>query len=121
MPLTAIQSLTDPSVILQTASAANPLTPISTTQGKTDPLSYSLQWNLGVQQDLGKGIIVEAAYVASRGVHLPLILPYNDIPLERALDAARTTPSARTCARIRSSCALMLTSTKDHPSTTRYN
>lgn len=91
MPLTAIQSLTDPSVILQTASAANPLTPISTTQGKTDPLSYSLQWNLGVQQDLGKGVIVEAAYVASRGVHLPLILPYNDIPLARALDAARTT------------------------------
>lgn len=91
VPLTAVQSLTDPSVILQGASAANPITPISTTQGKTDPLSYSLQWNFGVQQDVGKGVIVEAAYVGSRGLHLPLILPYNNIPLESALDAARTT------------------------------
>lgn len=56
--------------------------------------------NLGVQHNLGKGIVVEAAYVGSRGVHLPLILPYNDVPFDRVLDVLQTnTPLARQNAR----------------------
>lgn len=43
------------------------------------PRSYKMQWNLNVQRDLGKNMIVEIGYVGAHGVHLPKA--YEDIDI----------------------------------------
>lgn len=43
------------------------------------PNPYSLQWNLSVQRELGAGLAVETAYVASRGVKLNMVRDYNQV------------------------------------------
>lgn len=42
---------------------------------------YSMQFNFGVQHRLGQGWLVELAYVGSRGLHLPLFLNANQVPI----------------------------------------
>ena len=49
------------------------------------PLPYAEEWNFGVQHEFWRGVILEANYVGSEGVHLPLNLPYNNIPFYAAL------------------------------------
>lgn len=36
-----------------------------------DPWAYAQQWNIGVQQQLGKTTAIDVSYAGSRGVHLP--------------------------------------------------
>jgi hypothetical protein len=43
------------------------------------PNPYSLQWNISVQREIGAGLAVETAYVASRGVKLNMVRDYNQV------------------------------------------
>jgi hypothetical protein len=42
-------------------------------------LPYLQQWQIGVQQDLGHNWIAEVNYMGNHGVHLPVVLPINQI------------------------------------------
>jgi len=88
MPLLAVQNLNDPFFVEREATVNNPLT-ASAQFGEITPLPSIYQLNFGVQRDLGGGIIVEANYVGSRGIHQVLNLPYNEIPFEQAEAVAR--------------------------------
>jgi Carboxypeptidase regulatory-like domain len=45
----------------------------------TPVLPYLQEWQLGVQQDLGHNWIAELDYEGNHGVHLPILLPANQI------------------------------------------
>lgn len=38
------------------------------------------QWNFDIQQDLGSGFVIDAAYAASKGTKLPHALGINQLP-----------------------------------------
>ena len=88
MPLLAAQNFADPFFIEREATVGNPLTASAQFEEIT-PLPAIFQLNFGVQRELGGGVIVEANYVGSRGIHQPLNLPYNEIPFEQAEAVAR--------------------------------
>lgn len=53
-------------------------TPIAnTTIGPDFPNPYSIQWTLGLQRDLGAGMVLDTAYVGNRGLHLNMIRMEN--------------------------------------------
>jgi hypothetical protein len=53
-------------------------TPISgTTINPNFPNPYSLQWNIGIQRELGHGIALDTAYVGNRGLHLIMVRNLN--------------------------------------------
>jgi hypothetical protein len=87
-PLTAVQSLDDPFFVERQATTSNPLSP-SAQFGEVDPLPSALTWNLGVQREILRGTIVEVSYVGARGVHLPLNLPFNQVPFGLGTEVAR--------------------------------
>lgn len=86
-PLSAVQDLNDPFFVERNATPAGPLTG-GAEFGDVSPLPYSQQWNVGVQRDVGLGTIVDVSYVGSRGRHFPVGRPFNQIPLDRAVDVA---------------------------------
>jgi hypothetical protein len=64
-----------------------PLIPTSLTKPSFSPvqlqstavLSYLQEWQFGIQQDLGHNWIAEINYMGDHGVHLPIVLPINQI------------------------------------------
>ena len=53
-------------------------TPISgTTINPYFPNPYSLQWNLGIQRELGHGMVLDTAYVGNHGLHLVMVRNLN--------------------------------------------
>lgn len=44
-----------------------------------ESVPYSQNWNLGLQHELPGGIVVEASYVGTRGVHLPITIRLNQL------------------------------------------
>jgi hypothetical protein len=53
-------------------------TPISgTTINPYFPNPYSLQWNIGIQREIGHGIVLDTAYVGNRGLHLNMVRNLN--------------------------------------------
>jgi hypothetical protein len=64
-----------------------PLIPTSLTKASsnvvqlqsTAVLPYMQEWQFGVQQDLGHNWIAELDYMGDHGVHLPIVLPVNQI------------------------------------------
>ncbi len=88
VPLIAVQNFDDPFFVERQASPSSPLSS-SAQFAEISPLPYSMQWSLGVQRDLGGGIIADASYVGTRGLHLPLSLPFNQVPFERAEEIQR--------------------------------
>jgi hypothetical protein len=64
-----------------------PLIPSSLTNPTSTPfqlqltavLPYLQEWQFGVQQDLGHNWIAELDYMGDHGVHLPVVLPVNQI------------------------------------------
>jgi hypothetical protein len=64
-----------------------PLIPSSLTNPTSSPvqlqltavLPYLQEWQIGVQQDLGHNWIAEVDYMGDHGVHLPIVLPVNQI------------------------------------------
>jgi hypothetical protein len=90
LPAVATNNLQNPQAnIAQFGSAANPLT-LTDYNGFTQasPLPYVEQWNLGIQREIGKGTILDANYVGTHGVHLPVELPSNTVPYNPAIDSA---------------------------------
>lgn len=74
--------------IAQFNSPANPLT-LTDYDGFTQVKQpYAEEWNLGVERALPKGIIADANYVGSHGVHLAVNLPTNYPPYNPAVDNA---------------------------------
>ena len=45
----------------------------------TPVLPYLQEWQIGIQQDLGHDWIAELNYMGNHGVHLPVVLPVNQI------------------------------------------
>ena len=84
-PLSAVQNLNDPFFVERSATPSNPLAG-SAQFGSVRPLPYSQQWNVGIQREVGAGTIVDVSYVGSRGRHLPLSRPFNQVPYERAVE-----------------------------------
>jgi outer membrane receptor protein involved in Fe transport len=61
-------SKVDPSTVSRKAQDMNQRTP------------YTQQWNAGIQQELGKNMMFELAYVGNRGVKLPAFRNLNQLP-----------------------------------------
>jgi hypothetical protein len=95
MPLVAVQNLKDPQSTLSQFSPSNPLAGTAEF-AQARPLPNALEWNFGVQREVSRGLIVEANYVGSSGIHLPLNLPYNNIPFDAATQAANVNTSTFT-------------------------
>lgn len=83
-PLVA-EGITDPLALFAQATPQNPL-PVNSPAYVNSKLPYNVQWNASVQRALPFGIVGEAAYVASRGVHLDRTIAANSPGLERAED-----------------------------------
>jgi outer membrane receptor protein involved in Fe transport len=88
MPLVARQNLEDPFFVEREASATAPLGG-GAQYGEIGPLPSSLQWNFGIQRELPFNVFLDASYVSTRGLHLPLSLPYNDVPFDRVEELQR--------------------------------
>jgi hypothetical protein len=75
--------------IAQFNGPSNPLT-VTDYDGftQTNRLPYAEQWNFGIQREVAKGIIADASYVGSHGVHLAINLPTNQVPYNVATDNA---------------------------------
>jgi hypothetical protein len=95
MPLVAVQDLHDPQATLAQFGPTNPLS-ASASFAQAGPLPYAVELNFGVQREFMHGLIVEANYVRSSGVHLPLNLPYNTVPFVSATQIAQTNTQAFT-------------------------
>jgi len=76
VPLIAVQDLANPLNLLKAVSITNPLSP-GAQFTDISHLPSVLQWNFGVQQDLGKGVIFDANYLGNHGTHLPISLTGN--------------------------------------------
>jgi len=80
-----------------------PLIPSSLTNPTSSPvqlqltavLPYLQEWQIGVQQDLGHNWIAEVDYMSDHGVHLPVVLPVNQIA-----------PSANCCFNVKTAQSL---------------
>ncbi len=81
------------STLLDLRSQAQPSRAIAAVAYDDFRNPYSLQFNASVQRRLGRSWMVEAAYVGSRGVSLPLFWNANQVPLEQLTAAQRATLS----------------------------
>lgn len=88
-PILAPADPNDPFIVEREATLVNPLA-AAAQFGSTNPVPYTMSFNFGIQREVGGGIIAEAGYVGSRGVHNYLTLPFNQVPFARAEDLART-------------------------------
>jgi len=95
MPLIAVQNLKAPQSTLSQFSPTNPLS-ASASFAQINPLPYAAEWNFGLQREFMRGLIVEANYVGSSGVHLPINLPYNSVPFSAATQIAQVNTTANT-------------------------
>jgi Carboxypeptidase regulatory-like domain len=63
-----------------------------------NPFAYAQQWNMGVQQQLGRRFVLDIAYGGAKGTHLPFSslpinqLPDQDLSLGNALNASVPNP-----------------------------
>src|SRR5262249_28678967 len=95
MPLVAVQNLQNPQSTLAQFGPTNPLS-ASASFAEAGPLPYASQWNFGIQREVARGLILEANYAGSAGVHLPLNLNYNRVPFAAATEIARQNTQAFT-------------------------
>lgn len=95
MPLVAVQNLQSPQSTLSQFGPTNPLS-ASASFAQAGPLPYASEWNFGVQREVARGMIIEANYAGSSGVHLPLNLPYNRVPFSAATQIAQVNTQAFT-------------------------
>lgn len=71
IPLLASTDISDPFAAERNASPITPLQP-SAQFGSISPLPEIQQWSLGIQRLIPFGITLDAAYVGTRGTHLPI-------------------------------------------------
>lgn len=89
MPVPAGPVALNPQAILAGATPSNPIaSPNELGQvGRTPSVQ---QWNFGLQQDVGKGVIVEANYVGNHSVHLPIYVLSNEPAFSQIMALAST-------------------------------
>lgn len=87
LPLIAVQDLNNPFQAERNATPSNPLF-TGASYASVTPLPLTYQWNFGLQHNLGRGVIVDATYLGTRGLHLPLFLTMNAVPVERGEEVA---------------------------------
>ncbi|MDQ2844303.1 MAG: TonB-dependent receptor [Acidobacteriota bacterium] len=69
-----------------------------TTQIPGNPLGYVQQWNFDIERQFGPSFLIDAAYVGSKGTHLPLqtqsynYLPASDLALGTFLTSTTANP-----------------------------
>jgi hypothetical protein len=64
-----------PTLLAQLIATGTPIA--NTAISPVFPNPYSIQWTLGVQRELGRGMVLDVAYVANRGVHLNTVRTEN--------------------------------------------
>ena len=94
-PLIATQNFANPQATLSQFSASNPIS-ASASFAQINPLPYAAEWNFGVQREVFRGTILDVNYVGSSGVHLPLNLPYNQVPFAQATAIAQVNTAVNT-------------------------
>lgn len=77
MPLTGVQDFDHPERAVASATPSSPFNIGSVSYQKISPMSLNQQWSSGVQQQFGKGTVVDISYVGSHALHLPLFLNGN--------------------------------------------
>jgi len=95
MPLIAVQNLKDPQSTLSQFTPSNPLS-ASASFAEAAPLPYAMEYNFGIQRELPGAVILDVNYVGSSDVHLPLNLPYNQVPFNAATAIAQVNTTANT-------------------------
>ena len=93
--LTATRDLSNPFAALNGASPSNPFTISGVEFNGLSKLSMVEQWNAGVQRELPLALTLEVNFVGNRGLHLPLNIPTNVVPLSQ-VDAVTLANSTRT-------------------------
>ncbi|HYO84012.1 MAG TPA: carboxypeptidase regulatory-like domain-containing protein, partial [Bryobacteraceae bacterium] len=86
-PVETVPTVTEPLALAAAATVGNPLPVGAVTYNPTDKLPYTLQWNFGVQRDIGFNTVAELSYVASRSLFLARTLPINQPQINRAGEA----------------------------------
>lgn len=76
----------DPLALFNQATPGAPLAVSAVSYDGSDNMPYSIQWNLGVQRQIGWSTVLDLAYVASRSVNLERTIAGNSPGLERAVD-----------------------------------
>lgn len=85
-PREGLRALTDPFEEFAAATAKKPLPHRSVTYNPTDKLPSNIQWNLGIQREIGFDTVLDVAYVGSKSTHLSRTFPINNPSLDRAAD-----------------------------------
>ena len=83
LPLTGVRDLNNPGAVFSGTSAANPLTISGVQFGGLSPMSMVQQYNLGIQQQLPFAMLFELNYVGNHGLHLPVNVPQNLVPISQ--------------------------------------
>ncbi|WP_083350689.1 TonB-dependent receptor [Terriglobus roseus] len=83
LPLNGVRDLNNPGAVFNGTSAANPLTISGVQFGGLSPMSMVQQYNLGVQQKLPWNMLAEINYVGNHGLHLPVNVPQNLVPISQ--------------------------------------
>jgi hypothetical protein len=94
-PVVSSLNVDDPFFVERQATTANPLSG-GAQFGQVNPMPYGEEWNLGIQREVSPGLIVDVSYVGTHGVHLPLSLPFNQVPFAIAEQVASVGTSAAT-------------------------
>jgi hypothetical protein len=99
MPLVAVQNLNNPQSTLSQYNPSNPLSGPAEF-GQINPLPFAEEWNFGIQREIFKGTILDVNYAGTESNHLPLNLPFNNVPIADGTNLANlntgvTTQSAR--------------------------
>jgi hypothetical protein len=77
IPLTGVQNLDDPASSLGTGTTQNPIQAGGPEFISVSKLSSNQQANIGIQQDLGHSIVLEANYIHAHSIHLPVSMSLN--------------------------------------------
>ncbi|MEX2261668.1 MAG: carboxypeptidase regulatory-like domain-containing protein [Bryobacteraceae bacterium] len=76
----------DPIELFADATPQRPLPVSSVTYNSADTIPYNMQWNLGIQREVGFNTVIDLSYVGSRSLHLSRNVPANNPDLSRAAE-----------------------------------
>ncbi|MBI3683706.1 MAG: TonB-dependent receptor [Acidobacteria bacterium] len=85
-PAEAAALVPDPLALAAAANPSRPLPVSSLTYNDTDRIPYSLQWNSGIQREIGFSTVLDISYVGSRSLRLSRTVAANSPGIERARD-----------------------------------
>lgn len=80
LPMAAPANLQNPGLALAASSASNPYT-VGISFNNQSHMSLVQQYNFGIQRQLPLALTLEVNYVGNHGLHLPLVIGQNQVPL----------------------------------------